>query len=321
MARADGSTYGYEGEPLVEEAVSAATLGTPKTAGKRIRVASYNLEHFEDGIRDGDDRTRDLATAHASSAAAIIERIEPDILVIEELENAEALRMLNDSLKSPFPVAYVTNLGTGQRRREKLNLGVLSSVALDDVKEIDFGPLTGTGRPTRGLLRFSVDLGSGSKLLVYALHLKSNYGTKGRNVAQRQHALRILRDDVDRLAKDQPDTRWEVVLAGDFNVDPELPDFVTDKSLEAVADWADLWKGVPMAQRITIPTRHGNPEQVFPPATFDRFIVSPNLTNEPWTATLPMVLQEGTDTTNVFAKPGTGIHVSDHYPVYVDIVR
>jgi endonuclease/exonuclease/phosphatase family metal-dependent hydrolase len=320
-APAHAVTLDYTGEPLVEDAVVAVNGGDINAAGKRLRLASYNIEHFEDGLKDGKGRTRDVAVRHAEDAARIVEKLGADILVVQEVENAEALVLLNNALAKPYALGYVTNLGTGQRRREKLNLGVLSRVPMADVKEIDFGPLTGEGRPTRGLLRFSVDMGEGTKLLVYVLHLKSNFGSARRNIAQRTHALKLLRADAEHVTKSDASAQWEIVLAGDFNVDPDLPDFVNDTSLEPVSDWVDLWRGSPMDVRVTVPTRHGDPALEFPPASFDRFIVAPEMTQSPWKVERPVVLQVGTDTTNVHTRTGQGGHVSDHFPLYLDIVR
>ncbi len=313
--------YTFTGEPLVEPARPMEARAEPvKSLGSKIRIAAYNIQNFEDGVGEK-KRTQDDAQRHAEMAAVIIDKIGADILVLQEIENEAALKVLNDALPEPYPVGWVSDYGTGTRRREKMNEAVLSRIPLEDTHVLDFGPLVGDGRPTRGALAFTVDLGRGDKLLVYVVHLKSNYGVRGRNIAQRKNALALIRADAERLQKEQPDAKWEVVITGDFNVDPDLEEFKTDESLSPVADWNDLWFGRPIEERSTLPTRMGNPAWEYPPAAFDRFVVSPDLAKAPWRAGKLVAVQEGSDTNNVYTKAGQGTHVSDHYPVYLDIEK
>ena len=320
LAQADRA-YDFTGEPLVEPARPMEARATPlKTLGSKVRIAAYNIQNFADGVGEK-NRTMDEAKKHAAMAASIIEKLDADIVVLEEIENEAALAMLNDALASPYPIGSVSDYGTGTRRREKMNEAVLSRIPLEDTHVLDFGPLVGDGRPTRGALAFTVDLGGGDKLLVYVVHLKSNYGVRARNIAQRKNALALIRADAERIQKENPDTKWEVVITGDFNVDPDLEEFKHDESMEPLAGWNDLWLGRPIEERATIPTRMGNPAEEYPPASFDRFVVSPDLEKAPWRAGKLVALHEGSDTNNVYTKPGHGTHVSDHYPVYLDIEK
>ena len=320
LAQADRA-YDFTGEPLVEPASPMEFRAAEvKPLGNRIRILSYNIQNFTDGVGEK-NRTGDEAQKHAVMAAAIIDKMEADILVLQEVENDAALKLLNDALAKPYFLGSVSDYGTGVRRREKMNDAVLSRVPLEDVYTLDFGPLVGDGRPTRGALALTVDLGGGDKLLVYNVHLKSNYGVRARNIAQRKNALALIRADAERIRKEQPDAKWEVVITGDFNVDPDLDEFKNDETMEPLADWNDLWLGRPIEERATIPTRMGNPSEEYPPASFDRFVVSPDLARAPWRTGKIVALKEGSDTNNVYTKPGHGTHVSDHYPVYLDIER
>jgi len=128
--------------------------------------------------------------------------------------------------------------------------------------------------------------------------------------------------DAAVLAEASPRTRWEIIVAGDMNVDPQTETFAQDTSLAALADWYDLWQNIPLPDRTTIPTRYGDPEREYPPAAFDRIIVSPALRRAPWLTTGAHVLQQGVDTNNIDTPTGhTSLHVSDHYPVYTDIIK
>ena len=290
--------------------------------GDRIRVCNYNVENFNDGLDDGTNTTTSLARGHARGVAMNLNEIDADIVVLEEVENALALNLLNDALKQPYPVAFVTRFGSSKGPREKLNMAVLSRIPLSGLRELDFGSFQGRGRPPRGILSFFVDLGSGRRLLIYGVHLKSNFGDRVKNEFQRLSAMKILKADADQLRARDPQQEWEILVVGDMNVDSEDRQFADDPTFRPMRGWLDLWRGRPLAERITLPTRHGDPALEFPPATFDRFFASTNLLATPWRVDSPQALQRGVDTQNVFTLPGQSeAHVSDHYPVYVDIER
>lgn len=289
--------------------------------GPRVRVALYNIENFTDAVDDGPDRTPELFQAQARWAAGHLAEIDADLVFVLEIENATALRALNDALPRPYPSGYVTQLGDGAQDRPKLNLALLSRLPLADVRELDFGPLQGAGRPARGSLRATVDLGDGHRLVVYSAHLKSNFGYRPRNMYQRRHALQLITRDAKALVQQDPALKWELLVVGDMNVDPELPEFARDWSLSPLRGWKDLWRGRPIHERMTIPTRYGDAALEFPPACFDRIYAGADLTNFPWVAQGAGSVQKGTHTKNVKVLPGQEGHVSDHFPVYVDLVR
>lgn len=314
--------FTYTGEPVYQAPLEVFREPTALGAVPgRLRVASYNIEHFSDGVDDEAERTPALALAQAQGAARLIDQINPDLLVVQEIEGRDAVRLLNAQLTRPFGQAVVTQLGEMTQYADKLNLAVLSRVPLLSARELDFGLLSGPGRPTRGLLRVAVDLGGEHRLLVYVLHLKSNFGNAPRNIAQREAALNLMVKDVEAVRAQQPELHWEVLALGDTNVDPELEQFAADTSFRPLAGWADLWRGRPLAERTTIPTRVGDPAKEFPPAAFDRIFAGSALTNSPWVVGLPGVLQQGCATNDCNALPGVKGHLSDHYPVYVDVTR
>lgn len=293
-----------------------------QSPGDRLRVATWNLQDFSDGSRDGRLRTRERVLRQARNAAAMIEEIDPDVLVLEEIENARSLSLLNSALRRPFPVACIARFEAGLGNEQKHNVAVLSRVMLLGLREIDAGYLKGAGRPPRGILSFAVDLGDQRRLLIYGVHLKSNYGEAARNMARRYNLLSLLAGDARFVRTSYPKYRWEMLVLGDMNTDPEDSQFADDRTLEPLNGWADLWRGRPLAERVTLPRRLGDPAQNFPSVTFDRIFASPELQEPPWTSTPPRVLQRGVDTNNVFALAGENdLHVSDHYPVWVDVVK
>ena len=307
-------------------AAPEAAAPAPAVPG-RIRVATYNLEHFTDGRRDEPERTVEVFLTHARAAADIIAEADPDILVLQEIENSRTLDALNARLERPYPYVYISKLRQTSGENERLNLALLSRLRPHNVRQLGFYNLGGKGRPARGSLAAEFELGGDSRLLVYDIHLKSNYGEAPRNQAQRAIALHQIAADAvsERLQNDPAPT--SVLILGDTNVDPDNEAFASDPSLEPLAGaYVDLWRGRPIDERTTIPTRQpgpeGDPLLVFPPAAFDRVFASKNMVADgPWRVGQPETIQKGTDTTNNLTQPGFNGHVSDHHIVYVDISR
>lgn len=310
--------------------VLAPESGTPvPSVPDRIRIATYNLEHFTDGRNDGPGRTPEVFMTHARGAAEIIAAASPDILLLQEIENGRVLEFLNDQFERPYAYIYISKFRQSSGAREKLNLALLSRLPPRNVRQLGFHGLAGAGRPTRGALAAEFDLGDGARLLAYNIHLKSNYGEAPRNQAQRAIALHHVAADIvsevfqNALASNTTAT----VILGDTNVDPDTEQFAADPSLEPLAGaFVDLWLGRPIEERTTIPTRFagetGDPFLVFPPSAFDRVFASKNLVSTgPWRVSAPQAIQQGTDTTNNLTPPGLNGHVSDHHLVYVDLTR
>lgn len=321
---------GLAAEPEVHPVIGQVVLGYPVEAraeysaarpvGERLRVGSYNIQDFTDAIHDGTNRTPERLARQARIAAALIDEINPDVLVLQEIENAVSLSVLNNTLPEPYPLAYVTKFG--ERQQRDLNIAVLARVPITGLRALDFSRLSGSGRPPRGVLSFIVHLNERHKLLVYVVHLKSNYGDRSRNIAKRRSALEIVAEDARHVRARYTGYEWEMLVLGDMNVDAAAPEFADDPSLAPLADWVDLWLGMPLEERMTLPTRYGDPMQQFPPVTFDRFFASRELKAAPWVAGKPGVLQKGVDTQNIFAVGGENdIQASDHFPIYVDLTR
>lgn len=310
-----------EGRPEITPAIQA--LEEPdryETPGDQIRICSYNIQDFWEGVEDS-HRSWEHAWRQARVAGEIIDEINADVLVLQEFESKKMVRVLNDKLKRPYAVGYITSFGSGRGRMNKLNLAVLSRFPLRNVTELDFASMNGPGRPTRGLMRFELELGDDFLLLVYNVHLKANWGDQQRNISQRHHALTVLREDWARWEETVPgELKWEMMVAGDFNVDPEHPSFEGDPSLHPLDVLVDLWAGRPLEERITVPTRYGVPALEFPPVAFDRFYVTQGLTDGPWVIGRPDVLSKGVNIEDVRVIAGEDdTTASDHYPVYVDL--
>ncbi len=309
----------YDSWEVIRPREATNDFPVPPHIQKYIRIASYNLENFRDGFEDPPEFSENRVAGHAKGAAAIIAKINPDVLVLQEVENKYALRLLNNTLAEPYLSGYITFFRFSWGDVDPLNIAVLSRIPLKQVRTIRFSRTNGAVRPVRGLLTFEIDAGPHHRLLVYGLHLKSNFGDAHRNQLQRQRALEILDADARNVLRNDPENEYEVVVIGDTNVDPDNAQFAKDPSFTPLSAYLDLWHGRSIEERTTCPTRVGDPALLFPPACFDRVFVTTNLMTAPWIAGPPHVLQEGTRTNDVHVLPGDEGHVSDHYPVYFDV--
>ncbi len=307
----------------------ASAPAVPAAPPPSLRVATYNLEHFTDARGDGPDRTPAVLALHASGAAASVAEANPDIIVFQEVENAKALAALNSRLPSPYPFAYVTAFRHSSGHPDKLNHALLSRIPPSLVRQISFSHLLPDFHATRGALAATFPLSPSADLLVYDLHLKSNFGEAPAVHAQRQIALHILAADAasQTAIAAQSAKTLHVLLLGDTNTDPDSPDFASDPSLTPLAGaYLDLWRGVPLPRRTTIPTRlagsDGDPALVFPPSAFDRVFASRNFLSpdSPYRLSEPVAIQRGCATHDNSLQPGIGGHVTDHYLVYLDLL-
>lgn len=308
-------------ESLVQE-ITASSQGMQSQLKESLRIATYNIQNLTDGKDDGWQRTSLMTHRQIKNAAKIIDEINADILAIQEIENLAVLERLNRVLKKPYVHLYISRFNSSGRDK-KLNIAVASRLPVREVVEIDFNAVTGVShKPPRGAVRFMIELEKNRFLLGYAVHFKSNYGDDAQNILKRKVSAELLRSDVETVVRLNPEAAFEVILLGDVNVDPDLPKWSKDPSLSAFDDWVDLWRGIPLEVRTTLPKRLGDPELAFDPVCFDRIIVSPSLTRFPWKVELPIVKKAGVDIQNIYVRPGqSDMHVSDHYPVYVDIKK
>ncbi|MEM7390800.1 MAG: endonuclease/exonuclease/phosphatase family protein [Verrucomicrobiota bacterium] len=292
--------------------------------GETIKVCTYNIQNLLDGINDPYYRTSLKTKRQTEGAARILSELNADIVFLQEIENHVILSRLNKLIEKPYPIAYITQFDDSK----KINVALLSRVPIHNVRELEFSRWGDPAKPPRGTLRAEVDLGKNRRLLAYGVHLKSNHGSHKspdeheKNIAKRVAALRIIKDDVDRIQEADPEVNYESIIVGDFNTDPDVERFASDPTIDVLESWKDLWRGFPLDERTTLAERQGDPELAWPSICFDRVVVSPGLTKAPWRADRPHVLQKGVDIANIYVHPGENdIHVSDHYPVYVELRR
>jgi endonuclease/exonuclease/phosphatase family metal-dependent hydrolase len=199
------------------------------TPRRGITIMSYNVQTLFDPVDHGSEyaefsvangswdearyRTRLSALASAILAAT---PGGPDILVLQEIENA---RVLADLSEAVAPGAYAHRIMSSDEEAV-LACGVASRLPFMAVRAHRYRPM-GDGPPSvpRYLLECRIDTGSGKALNLLAVHWKSKLGGAAETEPERQAAAVLAASIIrQRLAAD---ASAAVVLAGDFNCNPD----------------------------------------------------------------------------------------------------
>ena len=266
---------------------------------QHIRVVTWNIEWFPGRSPQATERAEN---AHREEVAEYLPTLEPDIFVAQEIRDREAAVFLADQL----PGLELHIVSAFVRANRDLSQQILIASRFKAVKSAeklftgeayDYGDM----EPYRGYVFTALESPLGGTLLVYGVHLKSNWGERDVNVAMRESGARQILDHVERMEKHFADKGpIQVVIGGDFNVRLNLEDKEDERTIDIFTDagFHSTWEGVPFQERITWPPRGG-----FPPACFD-YILTKGL------PTLTATLRE---------KPAWAL--SDHRPVMLAIPR
>ncbi|BCS96300.1 hypothetical protein DSLASN_19320 [Desulfoluna limicola] len=183
----------------------------PASAQQQFRLVSYNVENLFDLTRNGSEYTgyiphtgygwnETAVKVKYANIASVLAEIGAHVAVLSEVENAEALRLLQDFLTTAgHPMAH----GAVSKRPTTVRCAVLSTFPITEVHEVT------AGQERRSILRVTLDI-QGTAVMVYANHWKSKRGPESRRLPY----ARALAADIATLP---PQTDY--ILAGDFNSD------------------------------------------------------------------------------------------------------
>lgn len=270
--------------PVAGEAAGNATL----------KVAAWNVENFFDTVDDpyeDDVPSRAKQVAKVEKMAGVVKTLEADFLALEEVENIDCLRQLNDSLARPYPQL---GLIEGNDTIRGIDVAFLSRVPVSRVvSHRDRSLPKGKGVP-RGY-KFSRDclevgLATSPPTTLFINHLKAQTGNKKDSASKRRAQAVAVAQIVDEVAERYPEG-IEVVL-GDLNDEPK------SWSLEPLqTDLVDVFEGWPSNLRTTHRSRQGG-------SILDHILVSSDAEPRLGDAKVWQNLAKGT---------------SDHDPVSIEI--
>lgn len=286
---------------LIPALLLLAALAAPGTAQepRPLRVVAWNLEWFPGGSPFAKAEEKRSAVARASAHLA---RLEPDILIVQEVTSERSLRQALQGHKN-LQLHVISNFTNANPDADTdLVQQVAIASTLPAVSAWTAPWKAGFADPPRGYAFAALRVSTGEVVMVYSLHLKSNRASTPLeaqlNIAKREDASRQLRQHIRETARNFAPLKVRgVILGGDFNTNLDNPEWISEGTLRELIDegYHNTWSGVPPAQR---ETWRGN--NFFAASTLDYIL----LRDLDWPAAQVDLL--ATD-------------ISDHRPVIVDL--
>lgn len=230
-------------------AASASSAGAKKAAGV-VRIVSWNLQWFP-GHKP--NATEAVAAEHMAAAQTAVAGLEPDVVLLQEMQGWNAAAKLCEALPgfTPHVVTAFEKMIPDARLQNQV---IAARLPADSGWSATWKG--GANGPPRGYAFAALEAGNGRFLLVWSLHLKSNLGDFSHDVSLRAESARQLlahvREMVELYRRRGP---CAVVVGGDFNTSLDDPKFAPDPTLRSLTASGLWWthQGVPFANRTTIP--------------------------------------------------------------------
>ena len=218
---------------------AAVRAQSPPRGADALTVATYNVKNFFDVFDDPyteDETTRVKPRGEIEQLAATLRAVDADVVALQEVENAEALRGMARELLPDQGYRYIhTSAGNDGRG---ISVGVLSRLPIRSAtthrfRELSLPNTERTWHFARDLLEVCIEVTPEQRMRLFVAHFKSKRDSsddpESRNwrLAEATAARRI----VAQRAAQHPD-EW-IALVGDFNDTPGSP------TLQALLEPAD----------------------------------------------------------------------------------
>lgn len=173
-----------------------------------ICIASYNVENFFDIEHDHSEYPgyipygpqgwdREMMEKKRANLLRVITDIDADILALQEVENRQALLILNRGLRAPYPYTAIAGGEAGA-----VCCALLSRLPVAESREIAV-----PGGGGRAILEVRIDV-RGSDLFVFVNHWKAKSAPESRRII----SARLLSERLLEFPREA-----DIVVAGDFN--------------------------------------------------------------------------------------------------------
>ena len=288
-----------------------------------VKVASYNVKNLfmKRDIHEG-SRTRPKPEHSLAALAESIDRIDADVVSLQELSSQETLEkdlLSRRDLAEKYPhIAW-----TKGNDKRGIRVGIISKYPITKAVNHTDTPVplvdgSGTVKFSRDLLRVDINVDSDPEadLTVYNSHFKSR---RPASPGQINSDLRRLsegtatRNIVEQEMKDFPNRMF--VVTGDFNdnLDDAPVQAILNGSGEGAEQWVDSLDHLPASERNTWPVKPRRKSR-FGPEQFDH-IIYPERFDDQVTRHAPVVFDKSIDSRN----KDVSHRASDHKPIMVDI--
>ncbi len=150
------------------------------------------------------------------SLAAVLDRLNADILALMEVESKPALHQLNLQLHQPYRYHLLL-----PQKRQAINIGLLSRIAIQRSLRHEIGFTANNQKQLRAIIEVHLENG----LILLLNHWKSQRGGYYQTLGQRQQAATVLTQRLQQLNGNY------VLVLGDFNEPADSFVRYTDSSL------------------------------------------------------------------------------------------
>ena len=189
------------------------TMDTISCNSTRLKILSWNIGMLPvlDIFKDKDDRAEAIANALISC--------DYDIIVFQEAFTAHSRGVLNQALHDQYPFAYGPVNGSPFSLKFNSGIWILSKVALEKKKEIEFTASAGFDSFARkGAVLFEGQFQNSSFQLI-ATHLQDDDYPQA--IREQQ-----LAEIFEQLIFPFSDMNTPQIICGDFNTDEKTMDFL-----------------------------------------------------------------------------------------------
>jgi endonuclease/exonuclease/phosphatase family metal-dependent hydrolase len=223
---------------------SGDDIGGQPQAGTTIRIATYNVLNLFDAEDDpaieGEFEDLEMTTSEGrcQSLAAVIRRVNADVLALQEVESEAALRWFRDTYLADMGYDHLISIDVGYARG--IENSVLSRYPLANASAPANLPINDVERHGGGWaepakddleapyqrtpLRVDVATAEGYEMTLFVVHHKSGRQNKYRRESE---ALKLV-ELVSSVKDESPDRN--IILLGDFNAAP------WDRSMDVYRD-------------------------------------------------------------------------------------
>ncbi len=258
---------------LLIAVLGASSALAQDTAPKKLKIAFWNVQWFPGSRPNASQAEID---AQVSKVIPAIEQLNPDVLGMEEIRDADAAKLAFS--KIPGMNVQVCSAYLDENNAVTFQQTVIASKLPAIGGWWEAWKAGEAITPKRGFSFAAYQPAPGQVLLVYCVHLKSNRGEASENIPMREESARQLVDHVAAMEKAYGVMgQVSVVIGGDFNTYPENPDWAAEQTFGILekAGFVSCWQGIPFAQRVTHPsTPPKNPKYpAFPDACFDYIFI------------------------------------------------
>lgn len=199
---------------------ASTTTGTAKPPAQSVKIVNWNVHNFVNDVLDSNVLAEEIDTnwlTHKTDIARVLRELDPDIVMLQEIENGAVLEALNAELDDAFPflVLYQGNDPRG------INIALLSKIEVVLAKTHRSEKFKKIGDPQGPAYRYARDcvevhIKVGERpVVLLGVHYKAKENDNpDKRLAEAQHTRAIA----DQLAEEDPERA--IVILGDFNDTP-----------------------------------------------------------------------------------------------------